>query len=311
MRHLFLIDPLDQLNFQGDTSLELMRAASALNNKVAYGHIWDLSVSEGKPHVVAKLVDVCGELGQPIVNHSGVRKINAGEFDVVWLRVDPPVNESYLFMLYWAELLPKKVKVLNHPKAVASNNEKLLATRFQALMPRTLVLADINEILRSITSFPGGKVIVKPVDGYAGKGIILLKKGNPTNKSLLELVTDGGRRPVVIQEFLPNVKEGDVRVLLVGGEYLGSVLRIPPKGDIRSNLAVGGHAAQADLTDNIKHTIKTLKPFLKEQGLFFTGIDLIGCYLTEVNFTSPTGLVAASKLSGKNLGQVVLTKIQY
>ncbi len=307
-RHLFIMDPLERLSFAGDTTLDLMRAARAKGIATDMVQVNHLAIHHGEPVARVTPCHVTGSIGAPKVRTEPITHATAGDYDVVWMRKDPPVTQDYLFGLYWTELAPPHVQVFNDPKAIGANNEKLLATRFAHHMPATVMTADLTVLMAFLKEL-GGRMVVKPVDGYAGKGVLLAEASNPTCKSLLETMTDRGARPIVAQEYLPEIKKGDIRVLLWRGRYLGAVRRFPPKGDIRSNLAVGGRAAKAGLAAPLNALVKEVGPALAGQGFAFVGLDVIGGKLTEVNITSPTGIVPASRFAGRDLALDIMADL--
>jgi glutathione synthase len=190
--------------------------------------------------------------------------------------------------------------LINHPRGLRAANEKLFALRFPDLVPPTLVSAGLAQ-LRAFIDAQGGDGVIKPLDGCGGQGVLRVRRGDPNLSALLEIATSGGKVPVMAQAYLPAVREGDKRIILLGGEPLGAVLRVPRDGELRANFASGGSAAPAALTSRDREICRRLAPALNELGLWFAGIDVIGGRLTEVNLTSPTGLVEIDALSGDSL----------
>jgi glutathione synthase len=207
---------------------------------------------------------------------------------VVFLRKDPPVDVEYLHATQLVELARGPL-ILNDPAALRDANEKLYVLRYPELIPHTLVSRDLAE-LRGFLRELGGEMVIKPVDGFAGRGVLHLRETDRNLNSLLELATGGGRVAIVAQQYLPASREGDKRIILLDGEPLGALLRIPQDNDVRGNLAAGGRSAKSTLTDREREICRTLAPDLRRRGLYFVGLDVIGGYLTEVNVTSPTGI---------------------
>ncbi len=305
---LFVADPLPSLKPNTDSTVELMRAACAGGWQVWAASYNDLELRQGHAVAWAVPVRVTGRLGAARLNWGERQVFEAAQAQAVFLRKDPPVNPDYLYGLYWAGLLPASVKIINRPEAIAANNEKVLAVKFARFMPPTVMTCDVPHLLTVLAEM-GGRMVVKPLDGYAGRGVVLVEQSNPTHQSILENLTQFGSVPVVAQAFLPEIKKGDLRVLLWRGRVLGVISRVPKKGDIRSNMAMGGTPVPARVPRPIQAICDEIGPELNRQGLHFLGLDFIGRYLTEINFTSPTGLVSASQFAVQELARPMLGEL--
>ena len=211
------------------------------------------------------------------------------DFDCIWMRKDPPVDEAFLYATHLLEVAERDgVLVLNKAASLRAWNEKLGALRFSNLMAPTLVASKVKELVCFAKEHE--EVVLKPLGGKGGQGVIRVTNEAPGLEALLELITSQENLPVMMQKFLPAVTQGDKRILLVDGEPLGAINRIPKNGDFRSNLALGGKAVETKLSNNEIDICKKLAPHLKREGLFFVGIDVIGGMLSEINVTSPTGI---------------------
>ncbi|MEL0171451.1 MAG: glutathione synthase [Synechococcus sp.] len=289
-RQLFLIDPIGRLRPEKDSSVALMQAGQRAGEEIWAAQPSDLAAGEGGPRVLAAPITAepwysAGEACWQPLSH----------FQRVWMRKDPPVDEAYLYATHLLELAERQgVQVLNRPASLRAWNEKLGALQFPELMAPTLVASDV-ELLRQFAA-THGEVVLKPLGGRAGQGVIRSSGQAPGLGALLELVTQQQQLPVMIQAFLPQVSEGDKRILLVNGEPLGAVNRKPKAGEFRSNLAVGGQPEATDLSPRERQICEVLRPSLIEAGLFFVGIDVIAGHLSEINVTSPTGIREVEQL---------------
>jgi glutathione synthase len=225
------------------------------------------------------------------------------DLDIVFLRKDPPADVEYVWATQLVELSPGPLWI-NHPRGLRAANEKLFSLRYPDLIPETMVTRELSRLREFLGSRGDG--VVKPLDGCGGQGVLRVRRDDSNFNALLETATQRGRVPVMAQAFLPAVTEGDKRIILLGGDPIGAVLRVPAKGELRANFASGGSAADSPLTEREREICRRLKPDLVELGLWFVGIDVIGGMLTEVNVTSPTGLVEIDALSGLSLESQVL-----
>jgi glutathione synthase len=230
------------------------------------------------------------ELGEPAT-------IWLEDVDAVFIRKDPPFDDGYLWLTLVLEHLRGKTLVVNDPQGLRNANEKLYATHFPEVMPTTIVEAQKARI-RAFAESMGGVAVIKPIDGHGGEGVFMLRMDDKNWNAIVEHVTRNGTRLAMVQSFIPEVVEGDKRILLIGGEPIGAILRVPKSDDMRSNIHVGGTVVHAELTAADRRIIEVVRPRLHAEGLYFVGLDVIGGKLTEVNVTSPTGIQQMSRLTG-------------
>jgi len=291
------MDPLERVNVHTDTTFLMMETAQARGHDLFVYEARHLSLEDGQVFARGRSVKVQRVAGAPAV-FGPWKTVNLAEVDVVLMRQDPPFDVPYITATYLLEIVHPQTLVINNPSAVRDAPEKLFAARFKGLQPPTLVTADVD----ALEDFHNrhGDVILKPLHGGAGSGVVWLKAGDPNLKALMELHRDARRDPVVMQAYIPAVTKGDKRIILVDGEAVGAVNRVPGEGEVRSNLRVGGRAEAADLTPRDKDICAIIGPELKKRGLMFVGIDVIGDYLTEINVTSPTAAQQLLQFTGVN-----------
>ncbi|NEQ17682.1 MAG: glutathione synthase, partial [Moorea sp. SIO3E2] len=231
------------------------------------------------------------------------------EMDAVWMRTDPPVTIPYLYATYILDYInPDKTLVINAPTGIRTANEKMYALQFQEVIPQTIVSQDKSVIRQFVEEKEAA--VLKPLGGKAGEGIIFLQASDRNFNSLVEISTKQGSEPVMVQAYLPAAKDGDKRIILLNGEPIGAVNRIPTGKEFRGNMAVGGRVAATEITPREETICALLKPKLQQDGLYFVGIDVIGGYLTEVNVTSPTGIREIDRLDGTHLAKQVITWVE-
>lgn len=304
----FVMDPVEAEPMEASTTIVLMREAQARGHRVLYVDPADLGVEEGRVVSLAVPIELTDRSEAPV--RRGKPRIFDfdREIDVAFQRKDPPVDRDYIVATQILDICRRTI-ILNRPTSVIAFNEKLLAIRFADLMPATRVTRRIPE-LRAFMAALGGEMIVKPLDGKGGEGIFHLVEDDRNLTSILEQATAFGTRAIMAQEYLPAIREGDKRILLLEGEPIGAVLRVPAEAEARANLHVGGRAARAPLTEDDRRIISRISPFLKDHGLFFVGIDVIGDKLTEINVTSPTGVQEINALDGTKLEALVLDRVE-
>ena len=281
------MDPIDTLDIKGDTSFALGLEAQARGHYLWYYTPNRLSYEEGE-------ISACGKALTLFDNpekfyETGVMERRLlRDMDVVLMRQDPPFDIAYITTTYLLEMLPAGTFVVNNPAEVRNAPEKLLVTRFADLMPPTVISRDQHVIRTFRTTHRD--IIIKPLFGNGGAGVFRLQPDDQNLNALLEMFFEQNREPVMVQAYLPDVRKGDKRIILVDGEPVGAINRIPQDGEARSNLHVGGTAHAAELTKRDRYICARIGPELKQRGLLFVGIDVIGDYLTEINVTSPTGI---------------------
>ena len=296
----FLMDPLERLLIHHDSTFALMLEAQARGHRVFSFEQRHLSATGAGARARMREVRVAREEGRHFqVVSEELRPLTA--LDVLFLRKDPPVDVPFLHATQLVELgAGGRPLLINDPRGLRDANEKLFALRFPALVPETLVSSDRVELREFIAAQPAG-AIVKPVDGFGGRAVVRVVAGDPNQNALLELMTAEGTQLVVAQRYLEAAAQGDERIILLDGEPIGALLRVPRRGDLRCNLAVGGKAVKARLGERERELCAAIGPALRAHGLLLAGIDVIGGKLIEVNVTSPTGLVEIDALDGVRL----------
>jgi glutathione synthase len=304
----FVMDPIEAVDIDGDTTFALMLEATERGAETLYVAPDDIGVRPGSgPIAVARTAQVRRRAGD-FVSLGEAREVALDEVDVVWQRKDPPVDESYVRTTQMLSLCQRAL-VLNRPESVLASNEKLYALNFPDLMPSTRVARTIPD-LEAFLAELDGEMIVKPLDGKGGEGIFHIRRGDPNVRTILETSTAFETRWVMAQAYVPEVRTGDKRILLVDGEPLGAVLRVPADGESRANFHSGGQAAKIGLDEGDRRIVDAVAPHLKAEGLFFVGIDVIGDRLTEINVTSPTGIQEMSRLDGVDYSAHVLDAVE-
>jgi len=307
MRHLFIVDPLPGLNPDADTSVVFMREAARRGHKVATCDVAELGVGPGG-RAVGKWAETRVRDSHDWYEVAGEGSGSLGEFDVVWMRKDPPYDLNYFFTTHILDLVPATTLVVNAPRGLRDVTEKLFILRFPDLCPESLVSRSIRELL-AFRDKLGGEMIIKPLDGCGGEGVFHLTKDDRNVQALLELGTKRGSTYQIAQRYIPEVRAGDKRIIVVEGEPVGAVLRVPQHWESRANFHVGGTAAKTPITARERAICARIGPELVAQGIVFAGIDVIGDWLTEVNVTSPTGIQEINRLDGVQLERLVLDAV--
>ncbi|MFC5372040.1 glutathione synthase [Brevundimonas faecalis] len=290
------MDPIEAVNVESDTTFLMALTGQARGHSLWVYDFRTLALEDGRLFCRARPVSVRREQGKHADFGPEERLDLAQDVDVVLMRQDPPFDMAYVTATYLLERVHPKTLVVNNPAEVRSAPEKLIATLFPGLQPPTLVTSDPQALVDFHRRH--GDVVLKPLHGAAGSGVVRLKADDPNLEALIEIHAAASRDPLVIQKFIPAVSAGDKRIILVDGEPVGAINRIPAKDQVRSNLRVGGTAAPVELTPRDLEICAAIGPFLKERGLIFVGIDVIGDYLTEINVTSPTGAQQLLKFAG-------------
>lgn len=296
---LFVMDPIAGIDVTKDTTFVLMLAAQGRGHPLFYCELGDLSVDAGRAVARVHPITLRREVGRHYTFGAPRTVVLDDAIAVTWQRKDPPVDADYVAASQILALC-RRTLVLNRPDTVIWANEKLYALHFADLMPETRVTRRIPELVDFLAKM-GGEMIVKPLGGKGGEGVFHLRHDDRNLFSILETATGFGTRWAMAQQYLPAVREGDKRILLVDGEVLGALLRVPAAGETRANLHVGGTPARAPLDEWDLRIVERIRPALRRDGLFFVGIDVIGGRLTEVNVTSPTGIQEIDALEGVSL----------
>ena len=302
------MDPIETINIDADSSFALMLEAQARGHALWHYHVRDLALRGGRVTAWAKPVQVRREYG----NHFAFGPeeeldLGAGA-DVVLMRQDPPFDMGYITATHILEHIHPATLVVNDPASVRNAPEKLFVTHFPDLMPVTMVTAD----RRRIAAFRAehGDIIIKPLFGNGGAGVFHLRPDDPNMNALVEMFTERSREPLVIQKYVPAVREGDKRIILVDGVAMGAINRVPAAGEARSNMHVGGRPEPTTLTEREREICAAIGPELRKRGMIFVGIDVIGGFLTEINVTSPTGLQEIARFDGVHLERAIWDAIE-
>ncbi|MDY0881916.1 glutathione synthase [Dongia soli] len=301
------MDPIESINIDGDSTFVMGLSAERRGHRLYYYHPRDLSFRDGKVTAYARPVTLRRERGNHYTAGSE-EKIDLSQVDVVLMRQDPPFDMSYITATHILEHIHPQTLVVNDPVHVRNAPEKLFVTHFPDLMPPSLITADRREILDFRAEHKD--IIVKPLYGNGGAGVFHIKPDDENLTALLELFTQLYREPVIVQRYLPEVRQGDKRIILIDGEAVGAINRVPAAGEARSNMHVGGQAMKVELTKRDREICAAIGPALKERGLIFVGIDVIGDYLTEINVTSPTGLQEVNRFDGTILEDKIWDAIE-
>jgi glutathione synthase len=301
------MDPVQAVNIDTDTTFFLMLEAQTRGHGLYIYQPDKLSQEDGRVFARGHAANLRALRGD---HHTlgDVEVRDLSEFDVVLMRQDPPFDMAYITATYFLERIHPKTLVVNNPAEVRNAPEKLFVTDFPGLQPPTLITSDPA----AIDDFRArhGDMVLKPLYGGGGSGVVRLRPDDPNLDALLELHTMIGRDPVIAQKFIPAVSAGDKRVILVDGDPIGAINRIPAEGQVRSNLAKGGRAAQVELTARDLEICAQIGPELRRRGLLFVGIDVIGDYLTEINVTSPTGAQQLKRFGGADAAVALWNKIE-
>jgi glutathione synthase len=292
------MDPIEPVDIDADSTFAMALEAQSRGHRLFHYLVRDLSFKTGSVVAWARPLQVRYELG----NHATLgdyQELDLAAMDVVLMRQDPPFDMAYITATHILEHIHPKTLVVNDPGHVRNAPEKLFVTHFPDLMPPTLITAHIEEIRAFRDEYRD--IIVKPLFGNGGAGVFHLQPGDENLNALIEMFTERSREPVIVQRYLADVRKGDKRIILIDGEAAGAINRIPAEGEARSNMHVGGTALKSTLTERDKEICRTIGPTLREYGLIFVGIDVIGDYLTEINVTSPTGIQEAGRFDGTNL----------
>ncbi len=301
------MDPLQSINIGGDSTFALKLEAQRRGHTLFYYETKTLALVDGRLFATGADVFVRDELG----NHATIgerQQVALGNFSVILMRQDPPFDLSYITATHLLEHVQPTTLVVNDPASVRNAPEKLFVTRFGEFMPPTLISRNPDE-LRAFRA-EHRDIVLKPLYGNGGAGVFRIKEDDENFASLVETFTLMFREPFMIQRYVPEVRSGDKRIILVDGLVAGAINRVPLVGEHRSNMHVGGRPEPADLTPREKRICETLGPELKNRGLIFVGIDVIGDYLTEINVTSPTGIREIKRFGGNDIAALIWNAIE-
>ena len=300
------MDPIERIKIAGDSTFALLLEAQSRGHALAYYTPDKLALSEGKVFASVQPLSVRDKTGDHFTLGEA-KRTDLSSFDVILLRQDPPFDMNYITTTHLLEQLPDTL-VVNSPRSVRNAPEKLFVMEYTDLMPPTLITRDLEEIKAFRAKHKD--IVMKPLYGKGGESVFRISPDDLNFGSLFDLFSVTFREAWVVQKFLPEVKDGDKRIILVDGEFAGAVNRVPADGDLRSNMVRGGSPKKTDLSPREREICDRLGPELKKRGLLFTGIDVIAGWLTEINVTSPTGIRAIKNLGGPDVAAMVWDSIE-
>ncbi len=298
------MDNIETIDYEFDTSFLIGYEAQNRNYEIFYYNPNDLIIENGSIKASGYYLNLNLDQNNYYKYTSNKTKVELKNFSYIFLRQDPPFNMNYITSTYILDLLPETTRVINNPTAVRNATEKLFTFNFQEFMPPTIVTKNLNEIEQFLNNF--GDIITKPLYGNGGEGIHRFNKNNFDTVTIEQYL----HLPIMVQKYINEIDQGDRRLIIIDGEYCGSVARIPKDGDLKANFHAGGIPRKTGLVFRDKKIIEAVGPLLKENNLFFVGIDIIGDYLTEVNVTSPTGIKQINMLNDVNLEKVFWDKLE-
>ena len=307
LRVAFQMDPIESINIGGDSTFALMLEAQRRGHELHYYTPRDLAMRDSRVIAGAYPIQVTDQAGAHF--RLGERqKLDLAGCDVVHLRQDPPFDMNYITTTHLLERLQPGVLVINDPISVRNAPEKLFVTLFPELMPPTLITRSLEDVRAFRAEYKD--IILKPLYGNGGAAVFRMQPEDTNLASLFELFQTMFREPFIVQRYQPEVRLGDKRIILVDGEIAGAINRVPSAGETRSNMHVGGRAEATGITEREREICATIGPELKRRGLIFTGIDVIGDYLTEINVTSPTGIREVTKFGGPDIAALIWDVIE-
>lgn len=307
MRFLFVMDPYAAMLPDKDTSFAFMRGARARGHECYHCLVNEICNEGREVQAWARPIQVSDA---PPHTQIGERALHAvADFDAVFIRKDPPFDADYLHLTQQLDLIEGRTLVVNGARALRNANEKLYAFHFAEFMPRSLVTSNTDQMLAFIREV-GGRAVVKPLDGAGGAGVMGVDGADRNTRGVLDFVTGEGKRLALVQQFQPEVVSGDKRVLLLAGELLGAIRRVPREDDIRANIHVGGRVEACELTQKELDLVAALGPRLLAEQLYFVGLDLIAEQLIEINVTSPTGIQELGRLTGTRPEEQVIAWVE-
>jgi glutathione synthase len=302
------MDPIETINLDTDSTFMLGLEAQARGHKLYHYLVNQMSLKDGRVTARARPIQGLRRERGDHATMGAPETIDLATMDVVLMRQDPPFDMAYITATHILEHIRKRVLVVNDPVHVRNAPEKLFVTHFPQVLPPTLITSDRSEILAFRAEHKD--IIVKPLFGNGGAGVFHITPADENLNALLELFTGLYREPIIIQRYLPEVREGDKRIILVDGEPAGAVARVPQAGEARANFHAGGAAQKTTLTKRERELCTAIGPTLKQQGLVFVGIDVIGDYMTEINVTSPTGIQEINRLDGIRIEAMIWDAIE-
>ncbi len=307
MNCVFLMDPLDTVIMEKDTSFILMLGAHRRGHQVFFLPDGGITRIKDTLHFHALRVTPQPVAESPFIKHKTV-VLTQGDVDCVFVRSDPPFDEQYLLNMWLLDLLPRHIPVINRPAGIRAVNEKIWVTQFTSLIPPTLVGRNRKDLMDFLEKEKD--IIAKPTSGFGGQSVFHIQHAGANAKVALETLSNNWQKDIVLQKFVPESSQGDKRILLLNGEPLGAVLRMHAADDHRNNFFAGGRPLRTKITSRDDEIIAVLKPYLQNLGLYLVGIDIMGGYLIEVNVTSPTGLQEINALNNRHGEEEILDFVQ-
>ncbi len=309
LRFAFIMDPIQNVLIDKDTTFVFMLEAQARGHEVHYLEMEDLFIERARAMGRTRRLAVRREYRNHFTFH-GETVASLGAFDAVFMRKDPPFDIPYLHATQLLDLAQEEgAFVINNPAGLRAANEKLYALHFPEVIPPTLVSHNPQRLKDFLTEL-GGEMIIKPIDGHGGAGVFYVHRVDRNLNSLLETATREGREAIIAQQYLPEIRQGDKRLIVLNGAPLGCTLRVPRTDEHRGNIHVGGTCVKAEITPRDRDICRLLGPRLRQDGLYFVGLDIIGDYLTEVNVTSPTGVQEIDALNNVRLEAQVIDFVE-
>lgn len=307
LRFGFLMDPIDKILPDKDTTFVFMLESQKRGHKLLYFTPHNLYVKNGKPFAFVRHAEVTR--GNPHYRLKEPMCIELKDLDALFMRVDPPFTLDYLTQTYFLDLIKNEVFVTNDPTAIRDANEKLFTLHFPTLTPPTLVTHDIA-MLKQFLEEVGGEMVLKPLFASGGTGVFVAKIGDRNLNAILETATDNGTKRIIAQKYIPEVRNGDKRIILLNGEAIGATARVPKSDEHRANIHVGGECVRYRLNERDKEIVSIVGPELRKRGLHFVGLDVLGDWLTEINVTSPTGVQEIDRLDNTCLEALVIDFVE-
>ena len=309
-RYLYVMDPIASIDPTKDTTFDFMLESQARGVSNWICGVEDLVTRGGRGFALAReaRVERPGEPGGPHHETGPLQEFPFDDFQVIWMRKDPPVDDGFLqATMLLDRYSPASTLMMNEPASLRIANEKLFGLFAPELFPYTAISSRVDILVAEVEKL--GKAVIKPLNLAGGAGVMVFDRGDRNLRAALDLLTLEGRRPAIVQEFLPAVREGDKRVILLGGDPIGAVVRVPSAGDHRANMHVGGVAARGIINERDREIAARLKPALLKFGLYFVGLDVIGDKLTEINVTSPTGVQEIDALDERQGSERMSAKV--
>ncbi len=302
------MDPLEKLDLTGDSTFVIGLEAQKRKHILYHFTPDNLFYKDKKVFANMKELMLSVNNGKEKYTYGKNKTQELAEFDIILMRQDPPFDLAYITATHLLEKISKKTLIINNPYEVRNSPEKIFVTQFEQIMPKTMITRDIESI--KLFRHKYKDIVIKPLYGNGGEGVFRVKSGDENFNSIVEIFLKQYKEQFVVQEYLPDVRKGDKRIILIDGETVGAVNRVPAAGDSRSNMHAGGTPKKTTLTKNDHLICKIISPFLKEKGLFFVGIDIIGKFITEINVTSPTGIREINKFNKIKIERIFWDKLE-